>query len=210
MPFALPESYRAYCTDTAVRTAVDHLLSSEDKKGGLSLPADIDWNDLPTFHRAVLSAYQVRCERAVFLCDLWDAIWKPAFAESGFRSDLDPWIVADTEEWNGANLDTKTVWTNCWFGRNFHIGGARYFIAPGVSDDAKQVRLSFALYDRDNTDHTTGRSFGDNWPEQDSEDGCAWTAKSLAPIPEDGMIDLASLRKAAAAALATVKTVLLE
>ena len=27
MPFAIPESYRTYCTDTAVRTAVDHILA---------------------------------------------------------------------------------------------------------------------------------------------------------------------------------------
>lgn len=101
MSFALPDSYRAYCTDAAVRTAVDHLLSSADKKTGLSLPADIDWSDLPAFHRAVLSAHQVRCERAVFLFDLWDAVWEPALAESGLRSDLDPWTVADTEEWQG-------------------------------------------------------------------------------------------------------------
>lgn len=128
----------------------------------------------------------------------------------GFPAGVPDWTVADTEEWNGAKLDTKTVWTNWWFGRNFNIGGAHYIIVPGVSDDSVRVKLSLQFWGADDTDHTTGRSFGDDWPEQGIEDGCAWTAESLAPIREDGTIDLEALRKAAAAALVTVKTVLLE
>ena len=208
MQFALPESYRAYCADAAVHTAVDHILSSADRRGGLGLPPDLDWKDLPAFHWAVLSAHQVRSERAIFLCDLWEAVWRPALAESGLQGDLDPRSVTDTEQWNGTRLDTNTVWTNQWFGRNFYIGGARYVIAPGVSDDATQARLTFSLYDVDDTDLTTGRSFGSDWPEKDVEDDCAWTDKGLAPIRDDGKIELDRLRKAAAAALSAVGSVL--
>ncbi|MYD92860.1 MAG: hypothetical protein F4Y02_04050 [Chloroflexi bacterium] len=109
----------------------------------------------------------------------------------------------------GPKLDTKTVWDNRWFGRNFNVGG-RYVVAPGVSDDSVQAKLSLQFWGADDTDHTTGYSFGGDWPEQDIEDGCAWTAESLAPIREDGTIALESLRKAAGDALAAVKSVLLE
>ena len=62
--YQIPESYRAYCTNPAVRTAVDHILSKSNK---LDVPSDIEWDELPKFHRAVLSAHQVRCEYAMYL-----------------------------------------------------------------------------------------------------------------------------------------------
>ena len=111
MPFAMPESYRAYYTDTAVRTAVDHILASTGK-GALRLPSDIDWEDLPAFHRAVLSAHQVRSEFSVFLIDLWNAVWQRALAECGFHSGRVDWTVSQTEEWSAAQLDTHSVWDN--------------------------------------------------------------------------------------------------
>ena len=208
MPFALPESYRAYCADAAVRTAVDHILSSANRKGGPGLPPNLEWKDQPAFHRAVLSAHQVRCERAIFLFDLWEAVWRPALAGSGFQGDLEPWSVTDTEEWNGAKLNPDAVWENPWLGCNFNAGGAHYIVAPGVSDDSKRVQLSLQFWGVDDTDLTTGRSFGDDWPDKDVEDGCAWTDKRLAPIRDDGTIGLDRLHKAASDALNAVGSVL--
>ena len=75
MPVQIPESYRAYCTDRAVRAAVDHILSES-----LDVPPDLEWDELPKFHQAVLSAHQVRCEYAIFLHE----IWKPILAERKF------------------------------------------------------------------------------------------------------------------------------
>ena len=54
MCIELPPSYRAYLSDAAVRTAVDRILSA-DSRTPLALPADIEWQGLPAFHRAVLS-----------------------------------------------------------------------------------------------------------------------------------------------------------
>ena len=98
MKFELPESYRAYCSDVAVRTAVDHILSA-DSKTPLALPADIEWKDLPAFHRAVLSAHQVRCEFAVSLIEHWDAVWQALLDKWEFQSNLVPKTVAAAEEW---------------------------------------------------------------------------------------------------------------
>ena len=121
MNFELPESYRAYCGDAAVRTAVDHILSA-DSKTPLALPADIEWKDLKAFHRAVLSAHQVRCEFAVFLIDLWDAVWQCALDGWDFRSNLVPATAAAAEEWWPQKLDTNTVWNDGHFLRMFNMG----------------------------------------------------------------------------------------
>ena len=92
MTFKVPDSYRAYCTDAAVKTAVDHILDSRS----LSLPEDIEWKDLPAFHRAVLSAHQVRSEFAIFLIDVWNAVWKPMLEQSDFGTKTEPCSVAES------------------------------------------------------------------------------------------------------------------
>lgn len=206
MPCELPESYRAYCTDVAVRTAVDHILASSDRRGGLALPADIDWKDLPAFHRALLSAHQVRCEYAVHLICLWNAVWQPALDECDFGRNLEPWTVADAQEWHGQTLDTSTVWNESWFGRVFEIVGTNFLLAPGIRDDAERVQLSFSFWGQDDTDHTTETHFGDDWPMQQREDGWAWTTEGLAAIRDNGTIDVNPLCRAATDALAAVRS----
>ena len=170
MPFTMPESYRAYCTDAAVRTAVDHILSSQNPKKPLGLPVDIKWKELPTFHRAVLSAHQVRCEYSVFLIDLWNSLWQPSLDTCEFRTELECWSVAVTERWWNGKLDTNTLWEESWFVRGFDIANTNFRIVPGVLVGVEEVRLSFCLWDQDDRDHTTGHTFGDDWPKQEIED----------------------------------------
>ena len=205
MQFELPESYRAYCSDTAVRTAVDHILSA-DSKAPLALPADIEWQDLPAFHRAVLSAHQVRCEFAVFMIKLWNAVWQPALDRCENGRDPKSQSVADTQIWHSRALDTNTVWADGWYGRNFDVDRKNLDLALAVQvGSLNELQLSLCLWGKDDTDHTTGVDFGDGWPEQDCEEGVAWTGKDLAPIGNDGTIDLQLVRKAADDALAAVR-----
>lgn len=203
MPLTMPESYRTYCTDSAVQLAVDHIL---DPKRGLGLPADIDWKDLPAFHRAVLSAHQVRCEVAVYLIDLWDAVWQTALNTCEYGSDLKPWSVAKSQHWHGQKFDTYTVWNEGWFSRGFDISSTTFLLAPGVLVDSEQVQLSLCLWGSDDTDYTTGRNLGDDWPEQAIQDGFAWTSTELAPLRDDGSFALDHLHRAASDALAAVKS----
>ena len=205
MSFELPESYRAYCSDAAVRAAVDHILSANSKTP-LTLPADIEWKDLKAFHRAVLSAHQVRSEFAVSLIDLWDDVWQCALDKMEFQSNLVPKTVAAAEEWWPQKLDTNTVWISDHFFRLFNIGTTSSQLGLGALIELERVRLSLSLYGKDETDHTTGLDFGDAWPKQDLEDDIAWTCKSLAPIRDNGTIDLDLVRKAAEDALAAVVT----
>ena len=204
MSFKLPESYRAYCGDVAVRTAVDHILSA-NSKAPLALPTDIEWKDLPAFHRAVLSAHQVRCEYAVMLIELWDAVWQPALG-SEFGADLQLQTVADAQVWHNSKLDTNTVWDEEHFGLGFEILGTSFLLLPAVVVDQERLRLVLCLWGKDDTDHTTGLDFGDAWPERDIEGGVAYTRRSLTPIRDDGTIDLDPALKAAEDALTAVGT----
>ena len=201
MKFELPESYRAYCSDVAVRTAVDHILSA-DSKTSLALPADIEWKDLPAFHRAVLSAHQVRCEFAVSLIELWDAVWQRALDGGDLQSNLVRSTVADAAEW-WDKLDTNTVWIDGQFFQVFDIGETGFGLGLGACVKIERVRLLLSLY-KDDTDNITGLDLGDGWPRHDLVDDVAWTGEDLAPIQDEGTIDLDLVRKAAEDALVAV------
>ena len=206
MPIQVPESYRAYCKDRAVQGAVDHILDAKS----LHVPPDIEWDDLPKFHRAVLAAHQVRCEYAIFVHELWNAVWKPALDARGFGKKLKPRTIADTEEQCNQKLDTHTIWNNAWFRQALDIAdkNQNLVLCPGVGIEATyldKVLLWLSLRDtEDNVDLITGLDLGADWRSEDVEDGWARSRTELAPIADDGGLDLDALRKAAADALAAI------
>ena len=205
MPVQIPESYRAYCTDPAVRTAVEHILGAKT----LGVPADLGWDKLPEFHRAVLSAHQVRCEFAIFLHKLWNEICNPVLDEGRFI----PKTVTDTQKyWNKYILDTYSIWDGKWFGRVFDIADTTYVLEIGVEVGYEnRVRLTLNLWDRENEKYITNElDFGNCWlPEKvEDTDGVhdyAYSKREHAPIVDIGSICLDFLHKAAADALAAVE-----
>ena len=210
MPVQVPESYLAYCTDRVARTAVDHILKS---KNTLDVPI-LEWDDLLKFHRAVLSAHQVRCGFAIFLHELWDAVWKPALKPYCGRQFFIPKGVEETRKhWNENHLDTYSIWDNEWFGRVFDIANTKLALELGtsaVSAGTEGVRLSLFLMDKKSEKDSMAKlDLDDRWSLEDIDDGndvypYAYSRKKLAPIV-DGRIDLAPLHKAAADALAAVE-----
>ena len=200
--YQIPESYRAYCTDPAVRTAVDHILGESDKLG---IPSDIEWDELPKFHRAVLSAHQVRCEYAICLIDLWKCIWQPALDDCGF--EITSRTIAETQEWE-QKLDTYTVWNERFFVRVFYIDDDGYStLALGIGTESDgRIRLWLSFWNSPGNESRLaelGLDLGNDWGEED-ESGYVQTRIGLAPIGDDGTVDLAPLRTAAADALAVV------
>ena len=204
MPVQIPESYRAYCTDRAVRTAVDHIL--ESKK--LGVPTDLEWDDLPKFHRALLSARQVQCEYAIFMHELWNAVWQPAMDRNNM--EFTPKTVADTQQWlDDYSLDTYSIWNNGLFAHVLDIDDTEYVLDIGAYvDNENRVRLTLYLWDQENEKSITNElDLGDWRPPEDNDhdDGYVYSSTKLAPIVNDGYIDLAPLHMAADAALAAVE-----
>lgn len=205
MSVQIPESYRAYCTDRAVRTAVEHILGSTK---ALDVPTDLKWDELPKFHKAMLSAHQVRCEYAIFLHELWNAVWQPAVDRNNM--EFIPKTVADTEQWRGGDhcLDTYSIW-NWMFARVLDIDDTEYVLDIGAYvDNQNRVRLTLYLWDQENDKSITNElDLGDWRPPEDNDhdDGYVYSSPKLAPIVNDDCIDLAPLHNVADAALATVE-----
>ena len=146
MHFSLPASYSAYATRQEVRAAVDHILNSKH----LHVPHDLDWNQLPDFHAAVLAAHQVRCDYASALCGLWDEVWQKALNSSDL--ELAPLSIAETQEWSGFALDTQSVWASKWLCRNFRKKD--FYICLGVWLEIKEARLGLWFGDEEGTSET--------------------------------------------------------
>ena len=98
------------------------------------------------------------------------------------------------------------VWKTTWFGRAFT--SADFYFVLGICSDAKCVQLSISFYDADEVDRTTQIDLGDSWPKRGIEDGVAYSSTKLAPIRDDGIIDLGRLCEAGADALVAVKACL--
>lgn len=209
MTFKLPESYRAYCEDAAVRTEVDNLVLR-----ARSLPADIEWRDLLAFHREALSkhrealskhkAHKVQCEYAIFQIEFWDAVWMPALEKFDLETTLKALTIAESVDACAQRIDAKTIWDKSWFNRGFKFTTTGFSFYPCVMTEVDHVMLSIGYYDAADVQRTTELELGDKWPKDAIEDGFAFTSEELAPI-QDGGIDLAPLRMAAGDALAAIK-----
>ena len=211
MPVEIPESYRAYCTDRAVQTAVDHILESKT----LDVPTDLEWDELSKFHRAVLSAHQVRCEFAIFLHELWDEIWMPAVSKS--KGKLTPKKIAKIQDyywWPKKIFDTYSIWKEKWFLRVFDVSSTMYALEIGVQiRNENGIRLMLHICNMNNKKYikyiTYELDFGDCWSPEEYEDDRGdvhdYVCSKHVPIVDRGSIDLDPLRSAAAAALDAVE-----
>ena len=114
MHITLPESFRAYASKNDVRTAVDHILNCNNRKK-LEVPPDLDWDELPEFHSAVLAAHQVRCDYAILLHKLWNKVWGTALRSAG--ANLEPLSITETYEYEDADMYAYPIWENEEYGR---------------------------------------------------------------------------------------------
>ena len=200
MTFNVPESYQAYCTDAAVKTAVDHLLGKSP-----GLPTDIEWRDLPAFHRAVLSAHQVRCVFAVFLDDVWNAVWAPALDKFNFEENPEPLTVDDAQNSYDQKLDTYAIWDQGWYYCPLKFSDTGHSFGPGVCADTS-VYLSLSLWDGDDEKCTPELGLRGSWATKEIDGGTVYSAKKLSLVRGDGTIDLEPLHKASADALVAIET----
>lgn len=193
MAILVPESYRSYCKDEGVRRAVTHLLAESDKGKGVVLPADFEWRDLPSFHRAVLSAYQVRCEYAIFLIELWDATWGWALQTADLGASVK--LEGALDSHRDSPVDALTVWRG-WFHRKLLVGDTHDWLSVGNDDDDGTVGLWIS-------DGPDASALGSKWVGKTDDNGhfsekVTWS--------DAGQVDPKPLREAAAAAIRTIGT----
>ena len=196
MHFSLPASYSAYATRQEVRAAVDHILDGKH----LHVPHDLDWDQLPDFHAAVLAAHQVRCDYASALCCLWDKVWQTALDSSGL--ELEPLSIAETQDWGELALDTQSVWASGWFSRLFRKNGLYVDLEVDLEVSGARLSLWFGDYsgEKNQTADLLSPTAGWDPLPEDEDDGYFYTGKKVAPVSSDG-VKLDRLKAAANLAL---------
>lgn len=195
MSYCLPESYASYVADPAVRTAVDHILTSKL----LEVPEGLDWSQLPDFHAAVLAAHQIRCEYATAVQRLWDAVWQTAIDEAGIGENLEALSIAKTAELY-AGVDAVSLFRDGAFTRGYVRGDSRIYL--GVSLDLREAWLIFWVGNANYDDLTADLLSQNDWSPEPDEWGY-WSKKDLARI-EGSCVPLKRLKAAAAGALAAI------
>ena len=197
MLFALPESYAAYATQKDVRAAVDHILNSKS----LEVPSDLEWNQLPDLHAAVLAAHQVRSEYASALQRLWQEVWQASLDECGFEAEA--CSITEQQGLLGYCVDTKSIWEDRQFVRSFR--NRRFGIELAVTLDINKAQLWMwfgdEVYENGDSERLL-QSATDWYVEEDEGDELfyGWTKKELAPM-SGGNVELDRLNIAAAQAL---------
>ena len=170
MTFTLPESYASYVADTAVRTAVEHILGIKS----LKVPETLEWNQLPDFHAAVLAAHQVRCEYASALQGLWDAVWPAAIDDAGIGEELKPWSIAETAHRYEVGFDSESLFAGEVFGRAYTR--EETYVSLGVSLNLSEAQLIFWFWNENEEDLAADLLSQDGWdsePDAVREFGCS-------------------------------------
>ena len=198
--FPLPESYRTWLKDAAVRSAVDHILNSKK----LEVPGDLKWDLLPDFHAAVLAAHQVRCDYAMALHGVWKEVWQAALENCDFTDSLKPLSLSEQQEHSGP-YDTGSAWIGSTLERIYDKGEHR--VGLGVFIEVEQARLTIWLLDGEANDLTTSLALGDDWNSALDEARFLYSREELAPV-SDGCIPLDPLNRAAKRALQEIGRIL--
>ena len=199
--FTLPESYCAYCKDTAVQSAVDHILNRGKK---LDVPPGLEWCRLPDLHAAVLGAHRVRCDFATALHGLWIKVWRHALDDCGFADSLEPRSLHEQPEPSAYPCDTYSLWDPGILERVYD--GGDHKIGLGVCIDTKQVWLAIWLLDGQRKDLTANLALGNDWVSELDDKGYRWSRDKFARFSNDGgCIPLDPLNRAARSALKQIR-----
>lgn len=196
MKVLVPESYRDYINNRVVQSVVDHLLDESDT----DLPVD-EWYEVPAYYQAWLSAQKVKTDYALFLFDLWDAIWKPALQEAGIDSEFS---IYEAKKWHKSFWPTKeNLWQEGGLHRLFYVRyqGKEASLHTLVGDDGGRGITAWAvLHDSEGQEITEQLlpPLSDRWQKR-LEDGFCMLNEDLCPALDKDITELdVSLLKLAA------------
>lgn len=186
----MPDSVRDYMTNAAVRAAVDHLLQLKAS----ALPGEVvEWPEVRNYHRAYLSAAQIRAEYAIYLMDVWQNVWAPAikaFQPTAYlltpkeQNDLGYEPQSPQAVWDEGHCRTLTT-----------SSLPTMVVATSVALEPDGIALWFGCWDR--TDRT------------EVSDQLSLPSSDWLPLPSDGWrksvksmgVDLGRVRAAAHSAM---------
>jgi hypothetical protein len=106
----IPESVFEYLTDPRVRAGADSILEYDAAK----VPPGLEWDELPRFYQAALSAALIRSDWACTLAEFWALVW-PRNVEGWTALSIDEQTVADKD----GRLSLNDCWDGEWLGRRF-------------------------------------------------------------------------------------------
>ncbi|MAS09630.1 hypothetical protein J7355_11340 [Endozoicomonas sp. G2_2] len=189
----IPESLQFYYESPGNAQAIETLVEKiHGRNDGVT--EDMSWDDLATYHRALLAGYQTQVDLWLFYKALWEEVWAPATSlliEAGATD-------CKAHEYEG-ELSLSTTWDECMY-RMHNIENGRFI--SSVWSDQKAIKIGFHFEEKGG-----GYGFSNSltldaaaWEHDGNED--EWTTKPV-DLPVRGLdhIDVTPLQKAALAAV---------
>jgi hypothetical protein len=168
----VPPSVLAYFTQFDVQTAVDLMGGSKDPK----VPPTLRWDDVGNFYRARLAALQVPVEFAIFLEELWRAVWADVPAR---------WKAAQPSKPSRPDLSISvgTVWDEGCFSRSYTCGN--HALELSVSLNAEEgLQFGILLFDdRDDDESILDADQLVGWSQPENV-LTYWTEHAVNPLKE--------------------------
>ena len=200
MNVSVPESYRDFINDKVINSVVEHLLELPDT----DLPVD-EWDEVPAYYQSWLSAQKVKTDYALFLFDLWDAVWKPALEVAGIGDELS---IDEVRRISKSHRPTREdIWQdglNRLFRTRYQ--GRNVLLQTWIGDDGVNgAHILAALYDADSKEEITEQiissllAVSDRWQEElDDDDFCRLKDGSCLILHKDSLaLDVSPLKLAA-------------
>lgn len=186
----LPDSLAFYFGDRANRSALDIVM------GSAALPDDLDWDEVPAFHDAQLTALKVKTDYLTFLFMVWQRTWGRAVEHQ--LPDAAPVSVADLGAWTPT---VAAVWEKGILYGCVELPDDHTLWATAEMLTGDEVSLAFCI-EASSGDYSVSDTLPLDTPWQAVDDD-QWrrTAAGLAPVREN-RLDLSPLGDAARDALA--------
>lgn len=143
----IPESYRTYMENSAVRSAVQDLLESKPGK----IPNDFDWKSIQQYHEALFSAYRVRRDYTMMLFALMNEVCLKPAEEKWLGKNA---ILPLQNWWEDTEPSPKIIWSD----------GLHCFLKP-QEDNSEPLGFYLAITDEDERLHIqiSVPIIGDGW-----------------------------------------------
>lgn len=181
MMINIPESYRDYLTDRAIQSVVDHLLEQKDD----ALPAELEWDEVHSYHSAWLSAQKVKTDYALLLLELWAVIWKPSLEKHGISS-IHAYSIEDMKEYD-AEPSRRALWDDGVFYRWFTYtsNDASFEVETKISISDENIRLHLKIENEAEEYITDELELSELW-EKEEDDGYIYlsTRNKLASLTQ--------------------------
>jgi hypothetical protein len=181
----VPAGLLAYFSDRKTEAAVNLLLNKQRP----DVPDDVSWSEVPAYFRALRAARQIEVDYAIFLHEIWGAVWK---------APPKPWVAREPhEQVDDALVDPRRIFSQNYAVRVFERDKLWCELLVYGHREAG-IQIGFNVYQGQRS------KLPKALPDWENDEGTRWSPSNLVKLKRT--IDLTPLRTYADNAMKEIKS----